>query len=125
MSLPVKAVLQAVFMSAVGFVLFKWKGHVIGPSIVWTLAGLVLIGGLFAPPLFHAIEKGGKKIGLWFATALNYLLLTPFFFLVFTFGHLVLKVKGIDPMCRAFPTKETTYWIPRKPVTVEQYRKQH
>ena len=72
-----------------------------------------------------AIEAGGKKLGFWFATALNYLLLTPFFFIVFTFGHAVLKLRGIDPMCRAFPTKETTYWIPRQPVSVEQYRKQH
>lgn len=125
MSLPVKASIQAVAMTVVGFIIHKMTGHVIGPSIVWTLAGLALIGGLFVPPLFHAIEKGGRKLGFGIALCLNYLLLTPFFFIVFGFGRFMLKIKGLDPLCRAFPTKEPTYWIPRKPVTVEQYRKQH
>jgi hypothetical protein len=49
----------------------------------------------------------------------------PVFYLLFVPGRLILMVRGIDPMCRKFPTAAPTYWVPRKPVTnLEEYKRQ-
>lgn len=127
MGLKAKATLQAAAMGAVGFVIFRVWGHVIGPAVVWSLAGLVLIGGWFVPPLFHAFEKFGQLLARWVAGGLTWGLLVPFFYLAFTFGRMVLLMRGIDPMDRKYPEPDrATFWVPRPPVpSMEQYRKQH
>jgi len=126
MGMKTKALIQAPVMVLVGYLIYRWTGHLIGPVIVWTLAGLVLVGGLFVPPIFHGFEKFGAWLGKWIGLILNWGLLTPFFYLCFVPGRLILKMKGIDPMDREFPSKKTTFWIPRKPIAdIAQYRKQH
>lgn len=125
MDIRLKAVLQCAVMAAVGAFLFFWMHHRIGPAIVWSLAGLVLAGGLCYPPLFHGFERFGQRLGKWVAVGLTYALLVPFYYLIFVPAHLILRLRGVDPMCRAFPSKEPTYWIPRKPVQAAQYKKQH
>lgn len=125
MDIRVKSVVQATVMVVVGLLIYRWKHHLVGPCIIWSLAGMVLVGGLFAPPLFHAFEKFGARLGIWVGTGLSYLLLVPFYYLVFAPAHLLLKARHIDPMAREFPTKLPTYWIPRKPVEVSQYKRQH
>ncbi len=127
MPIRVKATIQAVAMTIVGYLMYRIWGHLIGPCIVWTLAGLVLIGGWVYPPIFHGFEKFGAKLAYWVAGGLTWGLLVPFFYITFTFGRLVLIVRKIDPMDRAFPDKDRqTFWIPRPPVpSMDQYRKQH
>jgi hypothetical protein len=86
----------------------------------------VLVGGWFLPPVFHAFERFGLWLGKAIAVALNWGLLTPFFYLCFVPGRLLLKLKGVDPMDRRFPDDRSSFWIPRKPITdPAQYRKQH
>jgi len=126
MSIKVKALIQAPVMGLVGYLIYRWTGHLIGPVIVWSLAGLLLIGGLFIPPIFHGFEKFGALLGKWIGLILNWGLLTPFFYLCFVPGRLILKLKGIDPMDREFPSNKTSFWIPRKPIAdIAQYKKQH
>lgn len=126
MSIRTKALIQAPVMALVGSLLFfKW-GHVIGACFVWTLAILVLAGGLFHPPLFHAFEKFGQKLAHWVGTGLTWALLLPFFYLCFVPGRFIMALRGRDPLTRKFPSDEPTYWIPRKPVPdLNQYKKQH
>lgn len=127
MNLKAKATIQAVAMGVVGYVIYRVWGHLIGPAIVWTLAGLVLVGGLFYPPLFHGFEKFGQMLARWVSAGLTWGLLVPFFYITFTIGRAVLLLRGIDPMDRTFPDPERpTFWTPRPPVaSMEQYRKQH
>jgi hypothetical protein len=126
MSMKVKALIQAPIMALVGGLIYWYFDHLIGPVIIWTLAGVVLVGGLFVPPMFRAIEHFGLWLGKWVAIILNWGLLTPFFYLCFAPGRLILKLKGHDPMDRAFPDARESFWIPRKPITdFSQYRKQH
>lgn len=127
MSIRTKATIQAVAMGVVGFILFRVWGHLIGPAIVWTLAGLVLVGGWVYPPIFHGFEKFGAKLAYWVAGGLTWLLLVPFFYIAFTGGRLILSLRKIDPMDRAFPDAGcATFWTPRPPVpSMEQYKKQH
>jgi hypothetical protein len=126
MSIKVKATIQAPLMILVGFFMYHYFGHRIVPYIVWTLSVVVLIGGWFIPPIFHGMERFGAWLAKWVAIILNYGLLVPFYYLCFVPGRLILKLQGIDPMDREFPSAKPTFWIPRKPVNdVAQYRKQH
>jgi hypothetical protein len=127
MPIRVKATIQAAAMAAIGFIIYKVFDHLIGPAIVWTLAGLVLVGGWFVPPIFHGFEKFGAKLAYWVSAGLTWGLLVPFFYITFTFGRLVLLLRGADPMDRAFPDEgRASFWTPRAPVpSKEQYRKQH
>lgn len=127
MPLPLKATLQAVVATGVGlFIFFKWH-HVVGPAIVWSLAGLMLIGGWFCPPIFNGFEKAGAKLAHWVASGLTWGLLVPFFYIAFAGGRLLLLFSRKDPMDRAFPDAEkTTFWTPRPIVEdMKQYQKQH
>jgi len=125
MNLKLKAAIQAVVMTAVGFILRHFHKD-IGAGIVWTLAALVLVGGLFYPPLFHGFEKFGQKLAKWVAAGLTWGLLVPFFYLCFLPGRLIMALSGKDPMTRKFPSDAATYWIPRRPVpNLNQYKKQH
>lgn len=127
MPIRVKATIQAAVMVAVGFLMFKLWGHVIGPAVVWTFALLMLAGGWVFPPIFHGFEKAGAKLAFGVTALLTWALLVPFFYVVFTFGRIILILRKIDPMDRAFPDAgRATFWTPRPPVpNMNQYRKQH
>lgn len=124
----VKTLIQLVAMAAVGGLIY-WRlpGHRAGAYVVWSLAVVFTICGFFIPPAHRAIDR------FFFATlprvvaaALNWLLLVPFFYLVFAPARFFLALSGRDPMTRRVPTDAKTYWIPRKPVPgPEQYKKQH
>lgn len=123
-----KAVIQAAVMSSVGaFIYWKFPGHRLGSFVIWSLAAAFLVCGLFIPPAFKAIDRFFFAVlPMWVATGLNWLLLVPFFFLVFAPARLFLTLSGRDPMTRRVPTDLPTYWIPRKPVADPgQYKKQH
>lgn len=126
MSIKLKATIQAPVMALVGWLIYHFFDHLIGPVIIWSLAVVVLAGGWFVPPVFRAIEHFGQWLGKGVAIGLNWGLLTPFFYLCFVPGRLILKLRGLDPMERKFPDDAPSFWIPRKPVTdMAQYRKQH
>lgn len=126
MSMRLKATIQAPLMALVGYLIYMFFDHLAGPVIIWALAGVVLVGGWFVPPVFKAIERFGVGLGKGVAVVLNWGLLTPFFYLCFVPGRLILKLRGRDPMERKFPDDAPSFWIPRKPVTdFSQYRKQH
>lgn len=119
------AVLQAGIMAAIGALVYVWLGHRFMGLVVWSLAAVVLVSGLFIPPVFAAIERFGKRLGQWVGVGLTWGLLAPFYYLCFVPMHLGLVLKGKDPLHRQVPTDESTYWTPRKPVpNVAQYRKQ-
>jgi hypothetical protein len=92
---------------------------------LWGVSGVLLISGLFIPPVFNRIEQFGRWFGKGVGIAITWILLVPVFYLLFVPGRLILMVRGIDPMCRKFPTAAPTYWVPRKPVTnLEEYKRQ-
>ena len=51
--------------------------------------------------------------------------LVPIYWLVFAIGHLLLRIRGKDPMQRRLDPDVASYWEDRPPVTdMETYRKQ-
>ena len=117
--------LQTAVMAAIGDGLYWWLDRRHMGLVVWAFAGIVLVSGLFIPPLFAAIERFGQRLGKWVGAILTWGLLVPFYYLCFFPLHLALKFQGKDPLQRRLRTGEPTYWTPRKPVaTVAQYKKQ-
>lgn len=116
--------IQSLVPAGVGLVFFVLKKPVTA-NVLWGISGLLLISGLFIPPVFNRIEQFGRWFGQWAGIAITWGLMVPMFYLVFVPGRVLLKLRGIDPMCRKFPTDATTYWVPRKPVTdMEEYKRQ-
>jgi hypothetical protein len=93
---------------------------------VLCVACYVIITGLVFPGLFLATERVFKIFGHWVGIALTWMLLVPFFLLVFLPGRLVLLASHRDPLTRDFPGKGRTNWRPH--VVYEgrnHYRKQY
>lgn len=119
------ALKQVVVMGIVGAGLYFWLEHRAMGAVVWSLAGIVLASCLFLPPVFAAIERLGRQMGQGVGVLLTWGLLVPFYYLCFGSLRLMQRLGGKDPLCRKFPSDESTYWTPRKPVrNVSQYRKQ-
>lgn len=125
----VRAVIMAILLTgATWFVYYKSQAHPRAQylAIVPALAALAtLVGAFIYPPLDRAMTRFAGIITLKVGTALTWGLLTPFFYLCFAPGHLILRLKGTDPMQRAFRTGQASYWEPRPPVRdPAQYQKQ-
>ena len=122
-ALPGRVFVQALVAFAVAG-LFYWRGRHIAASVVAAIGAVVLISGLFIPPLFRKIEQGGQWLGRAVGLALTWALLVPLFYLVFLPGRLILLATRHDPMCRRFPSTEPTYWIPHRPAPPGHYTRQ-
>lgn len=108
------------------FVVYKLWNKFHMAVVVWCISGFISFTALFMPRLHDAIKRGL----IWFAhlvgLGLSWLLLVPFYYLCFVPGRIWLSIRGKDPMQRAFPTDEKSYWVPRPAVkTIAQYQKQH
>ncbi|MCX6998282.1 MAG: hypothetical protein NTV49_14660 [Kiritimatiellaeota bacterium] len=113
---PVAVLAQAaVALAAATFMVFYKKYLVLG-AVLYGLGALVLIGGLFVPPLHRALDRVGKGLGRIVGVAFTWLLLAPFFYLCFPAAHLILKLRGRDPLRRRWEPAAASYWTDRKPV---------
>jgi hypothetical protein len=120
-----KALIQALVMVSVAGLILLLSSHRIAPAVLCCLAVLNLVLGLAAPLAFGVIDRGMQRFGLRLAQGATWLLLTPFFFLVFVPARLALAARGRDPMKRRFPDTLPSYWTSRRPVDkLDDYRKQ-
>ena len=94
-------------------------------GVAWGMGALIAVSGFFLPSLFRAIERLGGRLGHGTGVALTYLLLVPFYFLVFVPARAALALRGKDPMQRRFPAPEASCWTPKKTnPQLNHYRKQ-
>jgi len=121
-----RALVESTIGAGVGLLILLVFHRPVMAAIVFTISALVLIGGLFVPPIY----AGFKKLGQWLAAGvghgLTWLLLAPFFYIFFGIGRLVLELKGSDPLCRRCSGDGSTYWVPhRRPPGADPYRRQY
>jgi hypothetical protein len=109
------AIIQAAVTALVAAVLLFGFGHHLFPLILWGLAGLALILGLFLPQAYRPIHAFGRGLGRVVGKILLYVLLVPFYFLFFLPVALLLKLQKRDPLQRHFRDPKYTYWIRRGP----------
>jgi hypothetical protein len=121
-----QALLQACVMTGIAATLAFVVKHPAMAVVVCVLAAVVLLSGLFVPPVFAAIERFGAWLGKAVGLALTWILLVPFFVLCFIPGRLVLAMRGVDPMQRDLSKDKKTYWTstPRHS-SPDYYRKQY
>ncbi len=122
-----RVIIQFLLMIVAAAVLrfvFKLMGI---PVVIFCVGIFVLVSGFLAPSLFIGFNRFMKGIGRLTGTGMTWLLLCPFFYIVFAPVRLVLLLRGIDPMKRRFPSDESTYWVKQKkpPRGPEDYRKQY
>ncbi len=108
-----KALAQASIMALAAAFLWFYLQHPIAGGVLFALAGLVLVAGLFAPPLYSLFEKAGAALGAWTARAISYLSLTLFFWLCFAPGRLIIQLRGKDPLRMKLDTQAPSYWTTR------------
>lgn len=120
-----RAAIQAGILAAIGAGLFFGLHHRAMGGAVWTLGALIGLSGLLAPRVFKAIERFGQRLGAGTGLCLTYLLLVPFYLLVFAPAHAALALRGKDPMNRRFPCPDATCWTPKKSnPNLDHYQKQ-
>ncbi|HMP88963.1 MAG TPA: hypothetical protein PJ991_02115 [Kiritimatiellia bacterium] len=120
-----KILIQALVPSVIGLILYFFFGLRIFPYILWGIAVTFLLIGLFAPKAFLSIERGMQKFGHWVGIALSYILLVPFYFIVFSIGHFFRGLSGKDTLHLKFKKNDDTYWTDRAPLKPEHFKKQY
>ena len=105
--------------------LFLFKKPLVA-AIVASLAGIVLVGGLWCPPLYRGFKQVGRWLGKGTGVGLSWLLLVPFFYLCFLPARLILLLARKDPMQRRFESDAESYWSTHRPLPEpESYRNQY
>lgn len=112
-------------MITAGGLVFLFSDHRIAPFFLWTLSAILLAGLFFSDRILHGFDR----FGVWLARAvgcgLTWGLLTPFFYIVFGFGRLVLMITGRDPLQRKLDPQATSYWSDHPgSETTSRYQKQ-
>jgi len=90
---------------------------------IWSLAAVVLVLGLFIPPAFQAVQRALGRFGAWVGAALTWLLLVPFFYLVFMPGHFIMQVLKKDPL-QLREASAASCWSERPPLKPDHFKKQ-
>lgn len=121
-----KAMVQALVMVGVGLLLDLWLGHALAARILWSLAGVILLLGLFFPPAIAALHRGIARFAHGVGVLLTWLLLVPFFYFCFVPFRIWLLLTRKDPLRRHIDPARESYWeLRRPPPTPESYRRQY
>jgi hypothetical protein len=105
-------------------------GHPRMAAVPLVLAAVVSILALVAPPAVTALEKLATRAGVLFGAALGAVALSLMYLTTFTMGGLWLRLRGIDPLNRRFPTHGRSNWIERTSdddpsIYAKQYSRPH
>ena len=87
-----------------------FRGQPYSPYIFGGLSAFFLIVRFIITPLMLPVYKGWMTIAEGISWAVNHLILTIAYFLVFTPAGLLMRLLGKDPMQRRFGTKDASYW---------------
>ncbi len=107
--------------SIAALIFFKKPDHRVFSYVIQGIASFILLSALFCPPAYIAIHRGLSAFGRWVGLVMSYLLLVPFFFLVFPFMRFLQLVSGKDPLSRKFPADAQSCWRDRTTTTDREY----
>ncbi len=106
-----RVLVQFCLVSAVASLLFFGWSHRIAGGGLYGIALVLLVSGLFVPPVFFILEKTVLRLTKALATGLSWLLLTLLYLLLFTPGRLCFRLAGKNAMARGFQRDVPSYWI--------------
>ncbi len=117
--------IQFVVMASVGLLFYFVLGHAIMAYVLWGISTLLLSGILFFDRVLHGFEVTGKWLAHGIGTGVTWILLVPFFYIVFGTGRFFLKLRGKDPMRRKLDPEAESYWTPHQKLDIEtRYHRQ-
>ena len=120
-----RALIEAAVMVSVALLFIYKTDKVWPPRIILTLATLTLVSGLFIPPLYHSLHRGALWLGKKTGVVMTWILLVPFFFIIFPAARLMLLLSGKDPLHRKIEPQRPSYWTAHEPVKdLERYKRQ-
>jgi hypothetical protein len=90
-------------------------GHPVLAAVPLGLAVVVGVLALVAPSALATFETLVARAGQLLGNALGAVALALMYCTAFTFGGLWLRLRGIDPLNRRFPTAGRSNWIERVP----------
>jgi len=106
------SMLVAGALTAVAAILW-WRGRMVSAAVFGSLAAVLLLIGLFVPPIAKLFHRGWMT----FAFALGYvnsrIILSTIYFLVFVPYGIVSRLLGRDPLLLRGEDKES-YWTRRE-----------
>jgi len=115
------AVLLAVFAA-----LSLWRGHG-ARALAWAVLGMAAPGLAFGlPAVWLPIFRAWMKLAVVISGIVTRVILTVFYFALFTPFCVVLRLFGVKTIDADFRREAGSYWIDREPpeATIERYRKQ-
>lgn len=117
--------LRAVIALTAGL-LFRYVFHRQTLGLIVLCIACVFLVAALSPALRRVLRKLEKWLVLAVGTVLTVALLTPFFYLCFVPGRLILLLTGNDPMKRKLDPNADSYWISLDSAakTPESYRRQ-
>lgn len=119
-----RAVFQALVGGIAGALVFFFTARRAIAFVVWAIALFLLTTGIVLPRFYRLIDKGMQRFGHAVGVALTYLLLVPFYYLIFVPGHGLMRLLGRDPLKMRFPDKNPTAWSPRPPMKPNHFKRQ-
>ena len=120
-----QAIIQAVVTAAIGFLLYRVFGHHTFAIVLWSIASVVFLLGLFWTQGYKPVHSFGGLLGKLGGGLLLYVLLVPLYYLLFFPVSLWLRARGRDPLHRSLRDPKYTCWVKRHPVDEDpDYRRQ-
>ena len=118
-----RALIHLVLLTIVGF-LFWTLAHALWLGVFfWSLAGAVLVLGLAAPAAQRTLLDLAEYLGKVLGHTIAVIGMTLVFFTVFAAGALWLRLRGRDPMNRAFGRGLGSNWLTRQGDPVDTVQK--
>ena len=107
------ALVPVCVLLVVFFVLRFWLGfHHASLVALGFLVFFVAVAAV-RPQWLPGIQRAGMKFGVFVGIALTWILLVPFYYIVFIPLRLLFKLKGKDLMFRTYDPSASTYWVTR------------
>ncbi len=111
-------------VAVLGTVHWWWHGFAGFPTVWYSVAAALAVLGLVLPRVLQPFFVGWLKFAVVVNFIMTRLLLALAFYLLFTPTALILRVRGHDPLKRAWLPDADTYWEPaeEQPADFERYR---
>lgn len=104
---------------------FYFLGYLKITTVILIVSGIVCFCSLFIPSAYRIINAVFEFLKHWVGLVLNWVLLTPFFYICFPVGRFSQKIRGKDPLNRKFLNSNGSYWVSRSPISdLRQYKRQ-
>ena len=109
----IRAAISILILSVIASVLYFKYHHVVTACVPAGIAAFLLLCIAFCPRCLKGIEKGLGHFASAVGTAITWILLVPFFYIVFGVLRFILLITRQDPMFRNYDSSVTSYWTDR------------